>query len=132
MLVRSSESRPSTDVGVVGVEVVGVGVHAVEQPGQPQPHGVEVGVGADVGLVLGRRREVLLGTEPRAREQDLADLHQQQGYDGAGVLLARHRLQRDEEGLDRVGDLLRELLELGGHLCLSHRRFAFLRMRVPG
>ena len=74
------------DVGHVGVEVVGVGVHAVEQPGEAEPHRVEVGVGADVGLVLQPRCEVALGTEAGPGEQHLADLHQEQGYDGAGVL----------------------------------------------
>ena len=38
----------------VGVEDVAVGVDAVEHLGQPQPHLVEVGLGADVGLVLWR------------------------------------------------------------------------------
>ena len=76
------------DVRRVGVEVVGVGVDAVEQSREPEPHRVEVGVRADVGLVLQPRREVALGTEAGPCEQHLADLHQQQGYDGAGVLLA--------------------------------------------
>ena len=41
-------------LGVVGVEHEAVGVDAVEHLGQPQPHLVEVGLGADVGLVLAR------------------------------------------------------------------------------
>jgi hypothetical protein len=74
------------------------------------------GSGADIGLVLQPRCEVSLGTEASSGKQHLADLHQEEGYDGAGVLLARHRLQRDQEGLHGVGDLLRELLELGSHV----------------
>ena len=38
--------------GDVGVEDVAVGVEVVEHLGQPEPHVVEVGLGADVGLVL--------------------------------------------------------------------------------
>ena len=45
-------------LGDVGVEDVAVGVDAVEQLGEPQPHLVEVGLGADVGLVLRDRGEV--------------------------------------------------------------------------
>ena len=65
-------------LGDVGVEDEAVGVDAVEHPGQPQPQLVEVGLGADVGLVLRARREVALGAQPGAGQQHLADLEQQQ------------------------------------------------------
>ena len=65
-------------LGHVGVEDEPVGVDVAEQVGQPQPHRVEVGVGADVGLVLRPRGEVLQRTQPGTREQHLADLEQQQ------------------------------------------------------
>jgi glycosyltransferase involved in cell wall biosynthesis len=71
---------------------------------------------ADVGLVLQPGCEVSLGTEAGPGEEHLADLDQEKGYDGPRVLLPRHRLQRDQEGLDGVGDLLGEVLELGSHV----------------
>ena len=46
------------------------------------------GSGPTSGWYLAARLEVLLGAEPGAGEQDLADLDQQQGYDGAGLRLA--------------------------------------------
>ena len=114
MLVRSSESWLSTMLGRVGVEDVAVGVDAVEQVGQPQPQLVEVGVGADVGLVLLARREVPLGTEPGAGEQDLADLEQQQ-RDRRCRRRPRAAIacSATQEALDLVGDLLGELVALG-------------------
>ena len=45
--------EPALDhLGDVGVEDERVGVDALEHVGQAQPQGVDVGLGADVGLVL--------------------------------------------------------------------------------
>ena len=54
-------------LGDVGVEDEAVGVDAAEHLGQPQPHLVEVGLRADVGLVLRARREVALGARAGRR-----------------------------------------------------------------
>src|SRR6476619_1762415 len=59
---------------VVGVEVVDVGVDAVEQGREPFTHGVEVGVGPHVGLELLLDPEVGLGSQPGTGEEDLAHL----------------------------------------------------------
>ena len=56
-------------LGVVGVEDEAVGVDVAEHVGQPQPQAVEVGVGADVGLVVLLGREVDLGAEPGAGQR---------------------------------------------------------------
>jgi hypothetical protein len=55
-----------------------------------QAHVVEVGVGADVGLVLRAGLEVDLGAEPGAGQQHLADLEEQQRDGPAAVVLAGH------------------------------------------
>ncbi len=65
-------------LGHVRVEDVGVGVDAAEHLGQAQPHLLDVGLRADVGLELTGRLEVLLDAEPGAGEHHLADLEQQQ------------------------------------------------------
>src|SRR6188768_413254 len=99
-------------LGVVRVEVVDIGVDAVEQRREPFAHRVEVGVGPDVGLELLLQPEVALGAEPGTGEQDLAHLEQQEGYGAAAGLLAGDRLQRDQVALGLVGDLLREVLDV--------------------
>ena len=96
----------------VGVEDVAVGVEVVEHLGQPQPHLVEVGLGADVGLVLLARLEVPLGAEPGARERDLADLEQQQRDRPADVALPGDLAQREQEARERVRHALGEVLRL--------------------
>ena len=108
--MRSSEIWLSTTLGDVGVEDEAVGVDAVEQRGQPQPHLVEVGVGADVGLVLARAARSHLGAEPGTGEQHLADLEQQQRDRAAAVVLAGDGSQGDQEALDGVGDGRGEVL----------------------
>ena len=97
-------------LGVVGVEDEAVGVDVAEHLGQAQPEAVEVGVGADVGLVVVLGREVDLRAEPGTGQQDLADLEQQQRDAPSGVALGGDRAQRDQEALDLVGDLGGELV----------------------
>jgi len=119
--------------------------------------------GRAISLLLLEISQVLLagarlGAEPRAGQEDLAELEQQQRDRPAALLVARDRLQRHQEALHLVGDLLGEVLGLRVHGCdllchlhtrhnarvrdqvpvgtcgelVSHLRIAFLRMLVPG
>ena len=97
-------------LGVVGVEDEAVGVDVAEHLRQAQAQAVEVGVGPDIGLVVVLGREVDLGAEAGAGEEDLADLEQEQRDAPPGVALGCDRAQRDQEALDLVGDLGRELV----------------------
>src|SRR4029079_7789283 len=89
-------------LGVVGVEDEAVGVDAAEQLRESQAQLVEVGLGTDVGLVVGGGGEVDLGPQPCTGQQELADLEQEQRDAGARVALGGDRLERDQEALDLV------------------------------
>ena len=75
--------------------------------------------------------------EAAAGEQHLGDLEEQQrDRQSVGRLAAGDRTQGDQEALDLVGDLLREVLQVAvqtvarGRPLLTHRRIVSLR--TPG
>src|SRR3546814_14148685 len=96
----------------VGVEDLGIDVDAVEHPRQAQSHLVEVGIGAGVGLDLLRGGKVGLYAESRTGQQHLGDLEQQQGDPATAVRIVGDRLQCEQEDLNLVGAVWRDLLEL--------------------
>ena len=109
-----------------------------------EAHGVEVGVGADIRLVLLLGSEVRLGSEPGPGEQHLADLEQQQ-RDRPAAVLRRGRSPAARPGSSRSGRrsvranssssgssrVRRQLTPAQSSARRSHRLIFFLRRPCP-